>query len=266
MAALDAVIFDLDGTLVDSERHGHRIAFNLAFAELGLPHRWEEDDYGRLLSVAGGKERLRHYLSGRETPQDELEELVLALHAKKNEAFLELVREGRIPARPGTNRLLDELEGRGLRLAVATTGSRRWVQPLLEGLFGLERFETIVSGDDVTRKKPDPALFHAALERLDLAPDAATAVEDSINGLRSASAAALTCIVVVNDYTRGHDLDGAHLILDGFGEPGSPAEQLGNPLDVAFDGMLTADVIIEVHSRATGSRTEGRSTNDDSPV
>ncbi len=213
---LEAVIFDVDGTLVDSERDGHRVAFNAAFTELGLPWRWDVEEYGRLLAVTGGQSRLHAYLAERGVAAAERAELVPRLHRRKTEVFLELLAAGEVPARPGVTRLLDDLTGAGVRLAVATTGSLAWVEPLLERHFGPHRFETVVGGDDVKKTKPDPAAYLIALERLGLEPAAAVAIEDSVPGLGSARAAGVPCVVVTNDYTAGGDFTGAALAVDGF--------------------------------------------------
>jgi HAD superfamily hydrolase (TIGR01509 family) len=211
-----AVIFDVDGTLVDSERHGHRIAFNRAFAELGLPDQWDEATYGRLLDITGGKRRLERYLLDNGYHEDEASSLAAALHGRKTELFRQLVDEGQIPARPGVGRLLDELAAASIPVAVATTGSRAWVSPLLERLFGLDRFALVLTGTEVPDRKPDPAVYHEALERLGAPARWTVAVEDSANGLAAARSAAIPCLVVVNDYTAGQDFSGATLVVDGF--------------------------------------------------
>lgn len=213
---MEAVILDVDGTLADSERDGHRVAFNLAFDEFGLDHQWDVETYGHLLEVTGGQRRLHAYFEAEGMDAAERDELVPPLHARKTELFQELVAEGRVQPRPGATELLDRLETAGVRLAVATTGSRGWVAPLLDRFFGLDRFETIVAGDEAPARKPDPAAYVMALEALQLPPSAALAVEDSRNGLLAARAADLACVVVVNDYTRDHDLEGAALVVDDF--------------------------------------------------
>ncbi|CAN5498963.1 HAD family hydrolase [soil metagenome] len=237
---LAAVIFDVDGTLVDSERDGHRVAFNQAFAELGLPDRWDVDVYGRLLEVAGGRRRIDTWLAERGMPEPERRDLVPRLHERKTELFRQLVSDGGIDARPGVDRLLDVLDAAGVTLAVATTGTRAWVAPLLDLLFGAGRFAVVVTGDDVPDRKPDPSAYLLALRELDVDGHGVVAVEDSQNGLLSANAAALTCVVVVNDYTADHDLAGAALVLDGFGDPERPAPVLADPHGVATDGVLDA--------------------------
>ncbi len=214
--SFEAVILDVDGTLVDSERDGHRVAFNAAFAEFGLPWRWEVEEYGRLLAVTGGQSRLHAYLEEQGVPAAERAELVPSLHRRKTELFLDLVTAGEVPARPGVCRFLDEVADAGLRLAVATTGSLAWVEPLLARHFGSDRFETVVGGDDVKETKPDPAAYLVALDRLGLPPAAAVAIEDSVPGLGSARNAGVCCVVVTNDYTAGGDFAGAALVVDGF--------------------------------------------------
>src|SRR5882724_8748090 len=129
---LGTVIFDVDGTLVDSERDGHRVAFNSAFAEFELPFRWDEETYGRLLGVTGGQRRLHGYLVEQGIDTADRDRLVPRVHARKTELFLALAAAGEVPARPGTLRLLDELAGAGVTVGIATTGSRSWVEPLLD--------------------------------------------------------------------------------------------------------------------------------------
>lgn len=218
-----AVIFDVDGTLVDSERDGHRVAFNAAFADLGLGYEWSVEEYGPLLKVTGGKERLTHHLRSVGHQADDLGALVRDLHERKNEHFLQLVRAREIPARTGVARFIDDVEASGVTLAVATTGSREWVEPLVDSLFGLARFAVVVCGDDVSNKKPDPEVYLIALQRLGLDATQAVAIEDSVMGLRAAQGAGLTCVVVPNDYTASDDLSGADLLVGAFEELGPAA-------------------------------------------
>jgi HAD superfamily hydrolase (TIGR01509 family) len=243
-----AVIFDVDGTLVDSEREGHRVAFNRAFEEFGLPDRWGVDLYGQLLRITGGAHRLHIYLGERGMPRSERTELVPQLHVRKTRIFREMVAEGGIVARPGVEDLLRDLERAGMRLAVATTGTREWVDALLERLFGRNRFEVVVTGDQVPKLKPDPGAYLLALGRLGLPPARAVAIEDSRNGLLAARGAALHCIVVVNPYTRDENLQEAELVLDGFGSPGAEAAVLSDPHGLCPTGCLDAETVRRVRS------------------
>jgi len=249
------VIFDVDGTLVDSERHGHRVAFNLAFEALDLPWRWDEDTYGRLLRVTGGQRRLDGYLEGQGVDASRRAELVPALHARKTEILSELVASGRVDLRPGVRALVDDLVRRGVAVAVATTGSREWVDKLLNHLLDGVELATVVTGDDVGARKPDPEAFTVALDRLGLTVADAVVVEDSPEGLASATGAGLACVVVVNDYTAQLDhaeYDGAELVVDGFGGPGSPAALLADRVDSGWNGVLDAAVLGRVGARGRG--------------
>lgn len=237
-----AVVFDVDGTLVDSERHGHRPAFNAAFAEAGLGYEWDEDHYGRLLAIPGGRRRLREFLLTQGHAAAAADDLATRLHARKTELFGDLAAEGRIPPRPGVGRLLDELTAAEVPLAVATTGRRVWVEPLLDRLFGLTRFATVVAGDDVAQLKPDPAAYLEVLERLGLPAESVVVVEDSGNGVAAATGAGLACVAVVNDYTAGEELSGAALVVDGFGAPGR-ARVLAGPGDALDDGAVTLQTL-----------------------
>ena len=248
----DAVIFDVDGTLVDSERHGHRVAFNMAFEAFELPFRWDEEEYGELLRITGGQNRLHGYLRDQGMPDEERDELVPALHKRKTEILSELVEEGRIEVRPGVSRLLEELAGAGCRLAVATTGSRGWVEGLLGQLLADVEFEAVVTGDEVDNRKPDPEAFTVVLDRLGLTPAHAVVVEDSAEGLEAAVGAELACVVVVNGYTEDHDLDAAELVLDGFGEPDEPARVLADRVESGCDGVLDLDVLTRVLAGGRG--------------
>lgn len=215
---LRAVVFDVDGTLVDSERDGHRRAFNEAFEEFDLPYRWDPEPYGDLLAVTGGERRIASYLEDQGVDDPERSDLAAKLHARKTELFQALIGEGQIPARPGASELVDELETAGVRLAVATTGSRAWVEPLLRQLFGENRFEVVVTGDEAPDRKPDPSAYLRAVEGLGLAAADVVALEDSRNGLVAAKAAGLSCVVVVNDYTHDEEFDEADLVVTGFRE------------------------------------------------
>lgn len=229
---LQALIFDVDGTLADTERDGHRLAFNAAFREAGLDWDWDVATYGELLRVTGGKERIRHYLE-RFRPDfplpDEADAWIAGLHQAKTRHYVGMLGEGRIPLRPGVRRLLEEARAEGLRLAIATTTTPENVSALLDSTLGPQGrgwFEVIAAGDIVPNKKPDPGIYTWTLERLGLDPEACLAIEDSRNGVRAARGAGLRTLVTVNDYTRDEDLSGAEMIIEHLGEPGRPARIL----------------------------------------
>jgi len=241
---LAAFIFDVDGTLADTERDGHRAAFNQAFAEAGLDWHWDVELYGKLLAVTGGKERMRHYL-GRCRPDwvrpADLDGLIARLHAAKTRHYTKLLAQGGIPLRPGVARLLDEARAAGIRLAIATTTTPENVTALIEHALTPEAvgwFEVIAAGDVVPAKKPAPDIYRYALAQMKLEPDVCLAFEDSENGIRSSRGAGLATVVTVNDYTRDHDFTGAALVLDQLGEPQQPFRVLMSQYPVNGSGIF----------------------------
>ncbi|MFD3591285.1 HAD-IA family hydrolase [Nocardia sp. NPDC058640] len=218
MTELRAVIFDVDGTLVDSERDGHRVAFNTAFAEAGLPDRWDVDEYGDLLKVAGGAQRLTFWFEQHGMPAGQARHLAQQLHRNKTRIMRQMAADGRISARPGARELIERLRARGVRLHVATTGTRAWVEPLLKHAFG-DPFDTVTTGTEVPILKPSPAVYLDVLIQTGLSADQVVAVEDSANGVRSAVAAGLRCVAAQNAYTRTDDLSAAVLVADGLDDP-----------------------------------------------
>ncbi len=231
---LDALIFDVDGTLAETEE-AHRRAFNEAFAAAELPWRWDAPLYARLLEVTGGKERIRHYIDGFSAAPNLDPAAIARLHADKTARYAALVATGQVALRPGVARLLAEAEAAGLRLAIATTTQPANVEALLRATLGPEavaRFAVIAAGDAVPAKKPAPDVYQLALERLRLPPGRCVAFEDTVNGLRSANGAGIPTVVTTSRYGGTEGFEGALAVVDGLGEPGAPCRVLrGPPLD-----------------------------------
>ncbi len=258
MSRLRVVIFDVDGTLAETERDGHRVAFNHAFERLGLPDRWDEVLYGELLCVTGGRERLHFYFDRyRPLPDAERDRLVQELHLIKTHAFRHLIDQSLLTARPGILRLLDELHHKCFTTAVVTTGSRTWVEPLLERVLAGDRFSRIaliVTGEDVARKKPDPEAYTLALSKLSVSPQEALAIEDSRNGLEAAKAAGLPCLIIRSSYSYNNNFSRADLALEELGDPGVPCRVLSNPHRIDVGDMIDVETLQRLHHQAIGAR------------
>lgn len=232
---LQALIWDVDGTLAETEIDGHRLAFNAAFEALGLPWHWSVPRYIELLAVAGGRERLLHDIASRaDAPADDAgrEALATALHLEKNRRYVQIVAEGRIALRPGVRALIDEAGSAGLRLAVATTTSRGNVAALLSTQLGAdwhERFATVVGAEDAPIKKPHPQAYQLGLERLGLSPSQALAIEDSPNGVEAATAAGLPVLVTRSLPFAGADFSTVMAACDDLEQPATASPLLQAP-------------------------------------
>jgi HAD superfamily hydrolase (TIGR01509 family) len=252
MSELKALIFDVDGTLADTERDGHRVAFNLAFADAGLDWDWTVDIYEDLLTVTGGKERMKFFLDKYKPEFAEPEDLaayIADMHKAKTAHYTELLSKGEIPLRLGVERLLNEARDKGYRLAISTTTTPANVEALLTHTLGKESmdwFEVIAAGDIVPAKKPAPDIYDWALEKMNLKAEECIAFEDSRNGVLSSLAADLKTIITINDYTKDHDFSGAAIVLDQYGEPGSPFTVIEGDAH-GFDYM-NIDMVKALHS------------------
>lgn len=253
MNKLEALIFDVDGTLADTERDGHRVAFNQAFAEAGLDWDWTVELYGELLQVTGGKERIHLYvekfLKGFSLDEDIIE-FAARLHKRKTHFYVELLQTGAIPLRSGVVRLIEEARAAGLRLAIATTTTPENVTSLLSATLGKESinwFEVIAAGDIVPTKKPAPDIYTWAMEQMKLSPENCLAFEDSLNGVKSSLAADLKTIITVNGYTKNDDFSGAEIVLDQYGEP----DDSFTVIEGVASGYnyVNLDLLKEIHAR-----------------
>ncbi|GEL98795.1 HAD-IA family hydrolase [Cellulomonas terrae] len=256
------LIFDCDGVLADTERDGHLPAFNQTFAEAGLPIHWSEEEYGNLLAIGGGKERLATVLTPvfvetahLPTDPDEQRDLVARWHKAKTAHYTAMVADGVLPGRPGIARIVAEASAAGWGLAVASTSAEASVRAVLEHAVGAELAAqfTVFAGDVVPAKKPAPDIYLLALQELGVGADEVVVVEDSANGLRAALGAGLRTVVTVSSYTADEDFTGASLVVSSLGDlPDDPATVLDNPLALDIDGQVTLSHLDHVR---TGSHS-----------
>jgi HAD superfamily hydrolase (TIGR01509 family) len=227
--ALKAIIFDVDGTLAETEE-AHRIAFNEEFAAQGLPWEWDKALYKELLAVTGGKERIRHYIEHYKPPKgEEALERVAEIHKAKSARYMRMISDGSVPLRPGVKRLIEEAKAAGLKVGVATTTSTPNVEALIQATLGApatEVFDAMACGEEVSAKKPAPDLYALALEKLGVAHNEAVAIEDSRNGLVAALRAGVPVIITPSDYTADENFTDALAVISHLGEPDEPYEHI----------------------------------------
>jgi len=230
---IQGIIFDMDGVIAETEAEGHRVAFNRAFAAMGLDIEWDHPTYKELLRISGGKERIAYYFKTKGVNYPERErggEFLKRLHTKKTAIFMEMAEEGQMPALPGVNRFIDEIIGSGVKLAVATSASEKACHALLRSSLGEMRYEkidAILAGDVVKKKKPAPEIYIITQKKLRVDPKYSFVIEDSRNGLLSAISAGFNVCVVPSIYTKDEDFSEAKIVVDCLGEkPDFPAKLL----------------------------------------
>lgn len=221
--SLEALIFDVDGTMADTEE-AHRVAFNNAFERFRLDWRWSPDAYKELLKTTGGKERIAAYLATKTlstAERKQLTALIPAIHAEKTRFYSAFVADGAVPLREGVEKLIDQALAAGCRLAIASTTTAANIDALLNatlGPRGIEKFSVIACGDQVAAKKPAPDIYQLALRHLGVDVEQVVALEDSRNGLLSATRAGLWTVVTPTYWTEHHDFAEAGLVLQHLGE------------------------------------------------
>ncbi|RKX73176.1 MAG: HAD family hydrolase [Spirochaetes bacterium] len=253
MAEIKALIFDQDGVIIDTEKDGHRVAFNKTFREFGFDVEWDVDYYHELLQVAGGKERMKHHLHtkgfGKEIKAEEEDDLIKRLHKRKTEIFIELIESGKLPLRPGVKRIMNEAMDYGLKLGVCTTSNEKAAHAVAYKILKDIKFDFVLAGDIVKKKKPDPEIYLLALKETGLKPEQCIVIEDSRNGVLAAKAAGMHVVATTNVYTEREDLSEADIVVTCLGDPDGEKGRLkqgGEGLD--FDGVLTIKQLVDFFS------------------
>lgn len=243
MSKIKAVFFDQDGVIIDTEKDGHRVSFNMTFKEFGFTDVWSVDYYHELLQIAGGKERMKHHLQTRgfskPVPPEEVDELIKAMHKRKTALFVELIETGKLPLRPGIHRFMKEAMQAGLMVGICTTSNEQAAKAITEKILADIKFDIVLAGDVVSNKKPDPEIYNLALTRTGLKPDEVIVVEDSKNGVIAAKAAFTNVVVTTNSYTEKEDVNSGDIIVTCLGDPdGEKGRLTKGGAGLKFDGVL----------------------------
>jgi HAD superfamily hydrolase (TIGR01509 family) len=250
MSKIKAVFFDQDGVIIDTERDGHRVSFNMTFKEFGFTDEWDVEYYHELLQIAGGKERMKHHwkTKGFSKPltEEEIDNLVKEMHKRKTALFVELIETGKLPLRPGIHRFMKELMDAGVKIGVCTTSNEQAAKAITEKILSDIKFDVVLAGDVVKNKKPDPEIYNLGLSKLGLKPEEAFVVEDSKNGLKAAKAAGMKVIVTTNHYTEKEDVEAGDVIVSCLGDADGEKAAMRKGGIKDFDGIVHAQQLIEL--------------------
>jgi HAD superfamily hydrolase (TIGR01509 family) len=250
MARIKAVFFDQDGVIIDTERDGHRVSFNMTFKEFGFTDEWSVDYYHELLQIAGGKERMKHHLQtkgfSKPVPPEKVDDLIKEMHKRKTAIFVELIETGKLPLRPGIHRFMREAMESGLLIGVCTTSNEQAARAITEKILVDIKFDIVLAGDIVSKKKPDPEIYNLALSRTGLKPEEVLVVEDSRNGVLAAKAAGANVVVTTNSYTEKEDVSSGDIIVTCLGDPvGEKGRLTKGGKKLKFDGVLRVKQVVD---------------------
>jgi HAD superfamily hydrolase (TIGR01509 family) len=254
MGKIKAIFFDQDGVIIDTERDGHRVSFNMTFKDYGFTDEWSVDYYHELLQIAGGKERMKHHLQTRgfskPVQADQVDDLIKEMHKRKTAIFVDLIETGKLPLRPGIRRFMKEAMQAGLILGVCTTSNEQAAKAITGKILSDIKFDIVLAGDVVSKKKPDPEIYNLALSKTGLKPDEVVVVEDSKNGVLAAKAAGTHVVVTTNYYTAQEDVSGGDIIVTCLGDPdGEKGSLVKGGEQLQYDGVLHVNQVVDYFSR-----------------
>jgi HAD superfamily hydrolase (TIGR01509 family) len=253
MSKIKAAFFDQDGVIIDTERDGHRVSFNMTFKEFGFTDEWSTEYYHELLQIAGGKERMKHHwkTKGFSKPltEEEIDNLVKEMHKRKTALFVELIETGKLPLRPGIHRFMKELMDAGIKIGVCTTSNEQAAKAITEKILADIKFDIVLAGDVVKNKKPDPEIYNLALSKMGLKSDEAFVVEDSKNGVKASKAAGLKTIVTTNGYTEKEDVEAGDVIVSCLGDPNGEKAKMRKGDIKDFDGVVHVKQLVDLFEK-----------------
>jgi HAD superfamily hydrolase (TIGR01509 family) len=253
MSKIKAILFDQDGVIIDTERDGHRVSFNMTFKEFGFTDEWGVDYYHELLQIAGGKERMKHHSLTQgfkpPVPPEEIDELVKTMHKRKTALFVELIETGQLPLRPGIHRFMKEAMDAGLIIGVCTTSNEQAAKAITGKILADIKFDIVLAGDVVSKKKPDPEIYNLALSKIGLTPEECVVIEDSKNGVLAAKAANMHAVVTTNYYTEKEDVSGGDMIVTCLGDPDGEKGVLKKGVVPGYNGVLHVKQVVDYFSK-----------------
>jgi len=254
MGKMKALIFDCDGVIAETEKDGHRVSFNRAFKEMGINAEWSVEEYQELLKTAGGKERMKVYFDKHSSMlggEGSDERLIMALHKRKTEIFMEMCAKGEMPVRYGIKRLINEAHENGILLVVCSTSNEKSVETLIKSSLGEKEyhyFSGIFAGDIVKNKKPAPDIYNMVKDKFKLNGEECFVVEDNRNGLLAAKGAGMYCVVTISFYSHDEYFKEADLVVSTLGDPGIPASipkfGPGNITEIGFVTVGTLEKLM----------------------
>jgi len=253
MAQIKAIFFDQDGVIIDTERDGHRVSFNMTFKEFGFTDEWSVDYYHELLQIAGGKERMKHHAQtkgfSKPIQPEELDELVKNMHKRKTALFVELIETGKLPLRPGIHRFMQEAMQAGLIIGVCTTSNEQAAHAIAYKVLTDIKFNFVLAGDIVSKKKPDPEIYNLALSKAGVKPEECMVIEDSRNGVLAGKAAGMHVVATTNVYTEKENLNDADIIVTCLGDAEGEKGTMSKGAITGYNGVLHIDQLIKFFSK-----------------
>jgi len=242
-----ALFFDMDGVIIDTEKDGHRVAFNQTFKEFDYQVNWGVEEYGELLSISGGKERMKHYLAskgfGREIAAEDIDDTIRALHKRKTEIFIDLIQGGNLALRPGVHRLMKEANDNDVPICICTTANQKAAEAVASHSLGDIEFAHILAGDIVDKKKPAPDIYLLALEKTGTDPKKCVVVEDSRNGMLAGYAAGINVLVTTSIYTSREDFSESSLVVSCLGDSDGELGKITSGSIAEFIGVLSLTMV-----------------------